>query len=76
MTNSLSLTDQASADNAKTVGLMAEDFANKGWSLAQHGSCTSNSFQINPKGHRKYSTSVSNSTTSKNYQLKKFLISV
>lgn len=30
-----SCTDQSSADNAKTVGLMAEDFAKKGWHFAQ-----------------------------------------
>ena len=28
-------TDQSSADNAKIVGLMAEDFAKKGWHFAQ-----------------------------------------
>lgn len=48
-------TDQASADNAQTVGLMAEKFAKKGWHFAQKQDGKSS---LNPSGTRAYSTSA------------------
>lgn len=50
-------TEQASADNARAVGLMAEDFANKGWHFAQKQQSKS-SHSHNPSGSRAYSTSA------------------
>ena len=50
-------TDQASADNAQTVGLMAEKFAKKGWHFAQKQDSKSTSFN-KPPGTRAYSTSA------------------
>ena len=60
-THTLSLThthtDQASADNAKSVGLMAERFADKGWEFAQaQDKWASQIFK--PSGTRNYSTSA------------------
>ena len=60
--------DQASSDNAAAVGLLAEDFANKGWALAQQ---QSNSTGLGPlrgvsgsvSGMRKFSTVAGNSNS-------------
>lgn len=57
----LNFVDQASADDASTVGLMAEDFAQKGWEFAQRQNQrpvkTHSSFAPGPK-QRPYSTQV------------------
>ena len=50
-------TEQASADNARAVGLMAENFANKGWHFAQKQQ-SRGSRHSNPSGSRAYSTST------------------
>lgn len=49
-------TDQSSADNAKTVGLMAEDFAKKGWHFAQRQQTSGALVGPSGAGRRHYST--------------------
>ncbi len=51
--------DQASSDNARDVGLLAEGFAKKGWSIAENSS----KIHIAPSidGKRSYSTSSAHS---------------
>ena len=51
-----STSEQASSDNARSVGLMAEKFANKGWHFAQKQQRSAGSHP--PSGRRAYSTDV------------------
>ena len=57
LTFGLSLcSDQSSADNAKAVGLMAENFAKKGWHFAQKHQAQGTSHTVRPANTRSYST--------------------
>ena len=52
----LSPTEQASSDNAQAVGMMAENFAKKGWHFAQMQQKPGGSGGRSPFGTRAFST--------------------
>ena len=61
---SCGLTEQASSDNAALVGAQAEDFANKGWFLAQrYGTSSTRSGNGLQPTARSYSTKAGSSSS-------------